>query len=31
MGYAAAISVFLFALMAVSRIVIGKVVNFAGK
>ena len=31
MGYAAAISVFLFALMAVSRVLIGKVVNFAGK
>lgn len=31
MGYAAAVSVFLFGLMAVSRVLIGKVVNFAGK
>ena len=31
MGYAAAISVFLFALMAVSRLIIGKIINFTGK
>lgn len=31
MGYAATISVFLFALMAVTRVIIGKVVNFAGR
>lgn len=31
MGYAAAISVFLFALMALSRVIIGKVINFTGK
>ncbi len=31
MGYAAAISVLLFALMALSRIIIGKLINFTGK
>lgn len=31
MGYAAAISVFLFAMMAFSRFIIGKLINFAGK
>ena len=31
MGYAAAISVFLFALMALSRVLIGKIINFTGK
>ncbi len=31
MGYAATVSVFLFALMALTRVIIGKVVNFAGK
>lgn len=31
MGYAATISVFLFALMAITRVLIGKAVNFAGK
>lgn len=31
MGYAAAISVFLFGLMAFSRLIIGKLINFAGK
>lgn len=31
MGYAAAISVFLFAMMAITRIVVGKVLNYLGK
>lgn len=31
MGYAAAISVFLFAMMAFARFIIGKLINFAGK
>lgn len=31
MGYAAAMSVFLFAMMAIARIVIGKVLDFLGK
>lgn len=31
MGYAAALSVFLFALMAIARLIIGKVVNAIGK
>ena len=31
MGYAATVSVFLFALMAITRVIIGKVVSFAGR
>ena len=31
MGYAAAISVFLFAIMAVTRILVGKLLDMAGK
>ena len=31
MGYAAAISVFLFLMMAVTRIIVGKILNFLGK
>jgi len=31
MGYAAAISVFLFALMAITRIVVGKIMDYLGK
>lgn len=31
MGYAAAISVFLFAMMAVTRVVVGKIMDSLGK
>jgi hypothetical protein len=31
MGYAAALSVFLFALMAITRVVIGKLIDSTGK
>lgn len=31
MGYAAAISVFLFALMAVTRVLVGKLLDMAGR
>ena len=31
MGYAAAISVFLFALMAVPRVLVGKLLDMAGR